>query len=200
MSSIARHCGAVIDSVEVRVRNLDEIDLVRKHLPPGTTVLFEISPEQADEFLPILRHIGGCAKLRTGGVVEEAFPAVEQIAGFIARCAELGVPFKATAGLHHPLRCIRPLTYEPNSPRGTDARIPEPLYRGCNCVDCACALAVDVPRAMLATCLADRRARKLALWRRRADLERRRGADADRPGGASLDALEICAELRLLLI
>ncbi len=29
------------------------------------------------------------------------------------------VPFKVTAGLHHPLRCIRPLTYEPNAPAGT---------------------------------------------------------------------------------
>jgi hypothetical protein len=111
--------GAIIDSVEVRVRNLDEIDLVRKHLSEGATVFYEISPEQADELLPILRHIGGCAKLRTGGVVNDAFPAVEQIARFIARCAELSVPFKATAGLHHPLRCIRPLTYEPNAREAT---------------------------------------------------------------------------------
>ncbi|HEX7807360.1 MAG TPA: hypothetical protein VF608_01500, partial [Thermoanaerobaculia bacterium] len=28
------------------------------------------------------------------------------------------VAFKATAGLHHPLRCVRPLTYEPNAPTG----------------------------------------------------------------------------------
>ena len=29
------------------------------------------------------------------------------------------VPFKATAGLHHPLRCVKPLTYEANAPEGT---------------------------------------------------------------------------------
>ena len=59
--------GAVIDSVEVRACNWEEIDLIRLHQPPGTTVLYEIAPERADELLPMLRSIGGCAKLRTGG-------------------------------------------------------------------------------------------------------------------------------------
>jgi len=111
--------GAVIDSIEVRVCNQREIELVRKHQPSATNAIYEIAPERADELLPILRSVGGCAKLRTGGVVEEAFPSVEPVAEFIARCAELGVPFKATAGLHHPLRCVRRLTCEPNSQEGT---------------------------------------------------------------------------------
>jgi len=109
----------VIDSIEVRVCNQDEIEFVHKHQPPATIAMYEIAPERADELLPILRRAGGCAKLRTGGVVEDAFPTVEQVAGFIARCAELGVPFKATAGLHHPLRSVRSLTYEANSREGT---------------------------------------------------------------------------------
>jgi hypothetical protein len=29
------------------------------------------------------------------------------------------VPFKATAGLHHPIRCFKPLTYAANAPQGT---------------------------------------------------------------------------------
>ena len=29
------------------------------------------------------------------------------------------MPFKATAGLHHPVRCMRPLTYAADAPRGT---------------------------------------------------------------------------------
>jgi hypothetical protein len=150
-----RGTGAMIDSVEVCARNLDEIDLVRKNQPHGATVLYEISPEQADELLPAVQRIGGSAKLRTGGVVEDAFPAVEQTAGFIAQCAELGVPFKATAGLHHPLRCIRPLTYEPNSR--------EAMMHGFVNLFTASAIAWSavrtddaVPRAALATCLADR--------------------------------------------
>ncbi len=120
----------------------------------GTTALYEISPEQAEELLPILRHIGGCAKLRTGGVVEEAFPAVEQIAGFIARCAELGVPFKATAGLHHPLRCIRPLTYEPNSPEATMHGFLN-LFTAAAIAWSAVRSGGAVSREALATCLAD---------------------------------------------
>lgn len=149
-----KNCGGVIDSVEVRVRDLDEVDLVRSSLASGIAALYEVSPEQAEELLPILRHIGGYAKLRTGGVVEEAFPAVEKIAGFIARCAELGVPFKTTAGLHHPLRCVRSLTYEPDSNEA-------PMHGFINLFTAA-AIAWSAVRSggpvsceTLATCLAD---------------------------------------------
>ncbi len=147
--------GAVIDTIEVRVRDLDEVDLVRKNQPPSTAVFFEFAPEQADEFLPILRHFGGCAKLRTGGVVEEAFPSVENVAAFIVRCAEFGVPFKATAGLHHPLRCFHSLTYEPDSREG--------MMHGFLNLFTAAAIAWSAVRSgkaasrvVLATCLADR--------------------------------------------
>lgn len=43
-------------------------------------------------------------KLRTGGVEPSAFPSAEQVAFVISRCASHGVPWKATAGLHHPVR------------------------------------------------------------------------------------------------
>jgi hypothetical protein len=43
-------------------------------------------------------------KLRCGGLEASAFPSVEQVAFVVARCRDAGVPLKATAGLHHPLR------------------------------------------------------------------------------------------------
>ena len=43
-------------------------------------------------------------KIRTGGVKASMIPSIEQAAFFIHTCREKQVRFKATAGLHHPLR------------------------------------------------------------------------------------------------
>ncbi len=44
------------------------------------------------------------AKIRTGGVEASMFPSCGQVAEFIGECQRTGIAFKATAGLHHPLR------------------------------------------------------------------------------------------------
>jgi hypothetical protein len=44
--------------------------------------------------------LGRRAKVRCGGA---SVPSVPELAAFVRRCRELSVPFKATAGLHHPV-------------------------------------------------------------------------------------------------
>lgn len=52
------------------------------------------------------RHRG--IKIRCGGVTADAYPSVAEVSEAIAICAHLRVPYKATAGLHHPVRHERP--------------------------------------------------------------------------------------------
>ena len=46
------------------------------------------------------------AKARTGGADAAAFPSAEALSRFIRDCLNLDLPFKLTAGLHHPLRHV----------------------------------------------------------------------------------------------
>jgi hypothetical protein len=88
--------------------------------PVGLTAYFEIPlKEDPAELSATLAQTGGLAKGRTGGVTAEAFPSAFELARFIAACAKEEVPFKATAGLHHPLRGEYRLTYAPDSPTAT---------------------------------------------------------------------------------
>lgn len=66
---------------------------------------------------PVEQVNGAFAKVRTGGLTPDAIPSVDAIADFLAYAAQHRVPFKATAGLHHPMRSLRPLTYAADSPR-----------------------------------------------------------------------------------
>lgn len=67
--------------------------------------------EWRDNLGHVLHFLRGGFKLRCGGLEAAAFPTPEQVAYVIANCAAGRVPFKATAGLHHPLR-------QPDAPLG----------------------------------------------------------------------------------
>ena len=48
------------------------------------------------------------AKIRTGGLDASMVPDPSAVSAFLAACVVDTVPFKATAGLHHPVRGIDP--------------------------------------------------------------------------------------------
>lgn len=112
--------SAVVDTVEARAATPDDVARLVAHLPQDLTVFIEVPV--AEDPVPVLEAIaraGHAAKIRTGGVTPAQFPTARQVARFLRACAWVGIPFKATAGLHHPLRAEYPLTYEPGSERGT---------------------------------------------------------------------------------
>jgi hypothetical protein len=111
---------ALIDVVELKAASPAEIELRRSRIPTSFTTYFEI-PLDGDLpglFKSLARNTAR-AKLRTGGVTPDAFPSAESIVDFLVAAHHEGVPFKATAGLHHPVRGAYRLTYEAGSPIGT---------------------------------------------------------------------------------
>ena len=100
----ASHAGsAVAEAVEVKAARESEVPRVGTVAGAPVYVEVPISDDPAP-FIAAIGRAGARAKVRTGGVTADAFPSAAEVARFIRRCVEQGVPFKATAGLHHPLR------------------------------------------------------------------------------------------------
>ena len=111
--------GAPIDTVEIKCSAAD-MERIARQIPPEVTAFFEVGMDDAGrDALKVISGAGAHAKIRMGGVVAEAFPASSAVLRMLQAMAELRLSFKATAGLHHPVRSRRPLTYQPQSPQGT---------------------------------------------------------------------------------
>lgn len=111
---------AKIDMLEIRVETAEEIHQAARLIPAEIKAYFEIpQSEIMTDFMTALVLTKQRAKIRTGGITQDAFPSSDAIIRFIRVCLAANVPFKATAGLHHPIRCAKPLTYEANAPVGT---------------------------------------------------------------------------------
>ncbi len=129
-------CSAVVDTVETRANTPDEVAVIHAAFPADITVYVEVPLAQdPTPFVAAIARTGRRAKLRTGGVTADAFPAASQVAAFVDACVEAGVAFKATAGMHHVLYGSHPLTDAPDA-----AEVP--MFGFLN-VLLACALRLD---------------------------------------------------------
>jgi hypothetical protein len=111
---------ACVDAFEVKAANQQQIADLARLGGEGRAVFVEI-PVTEDPALLIaaIKSAGLRAKIRTGGLTADMFPPAAIIARFLCACVEERLAFKATAGLHHPVRCVKPFTYEADSARGT---------------------------------------------------------------------------------
>jgi hypothetical protein len=114
-----QRAGLCFDSIELRARSSDEVTQLLGLYPEGLPLYMEFPPELVKEVAPLLAGCGARAKIRMGGTTAQAIPGTSVVAQFLMTCAEEGVPFKATAGLHHAVRGAAPLTYEAKSPSAT---------------------------------------------------------------------------------
>jgi hypothetical protein len=146
----AEECSAVVDVVEVRLASPDDVARADAAFPDDLTVYLEV-PAQGD-LVPYLEAIALTrrrAKLRTGGVVPDAFPSVERVLDFVHGCVDAQVPFKCTAGLHHALGGSYALTYEPDAAQA-------PMYGFLNVFLAAALAAQGASRDVTARMLAER--------------------------------------------
>lgn len=110
---------ARIDTVEFRAPTLEALLDALAAVPTTFTRFAEIPlSEDPVPFVAQLERAGAGAKFRTGGMVDSAIPAPELLLRALDAVVRAALPFKCTAGLHHPIRGTYRLTYAPDSPSG----------------------------------------------------------------------------------
>lgn len=97
-----------VPSLEIKVASIEGLEScldALESVADAVTAWFEFPPAfDSRGFITALAGTRHGAKIRTGGLTPDHFPSVERLAAFILACRDAQVPFKATAGLHHPLR------------------------------------------------------------------------------------------------
>lgn len=108
-----------VDTIEGKISDAKTLRIIAEKSAGRYSVYCEVpTNDKLAELSEIILEFDLRAKIRTGGIKPDMFPPAEQIVQFIETCVREQLPFKATAGLHHPLRAIYPLTYGPDSPMG----------------------------------------------------------------------------------
>jgi hypothetical protein len=121
------HGAAVIDVIELKAATPDTIDAALDIIPDDIRPYFEIPLDKDPRgLIAALSGEDAGAKARTGGLTPDLFPSPAHLARFIHACAKAEVPFKCTAGLHHPFRHTS-TTVSAVSPGAEPLRNPLPL-------------------------------------------------------------------------
>jgi len=111
--------GAPIESIEVKAAAPADVERITRSIPNELETYIEVPIEpMGTDLLRAISDAGARVKLRMGGVVTEAFPSSAVVARALAFLVQANVGFKATAGLHHPIRSRHRLTYAQDSPVG----------------------------------------------------------------------------------
>lgn len=112
-----------VELVEVRVPAPSLVDqvppAVRRAAFAGPVATFAEAPDSTDPdaLRATVAAVAGAraagatrlgAKIRCGGLEPSMMPEPAAVATFLAACVAANMPFKATAGLHHPVRGIDP--------------------------------------------------------------------------------------------
>lgn len=112
----ASSCRAInIVAVEIAVPSGSAVNEVFRELTLSAVAELDVFVEiPRDARQPeVIAAVAGSnfrAKFRTGGVVKDAYPDASELSQAICAAVSSGVPFKATAGLHHAVRNIDPVT------------------------------------------------------------------------------------------
>ena len=97
--------AVAVDTIEVKAASASEVDEALELIPEFIFPYFELDHRQdVRGSVAAIAGMDAGAKIRSGGITPELHPTPEQFAAFISSCCDAELPFKATAGLHHPLR------------------------------------------------------------------------------------------------
>ena len=96
---------AVVETIELPAESAEHIDAALDNIPDEIFPFFEFPVENDPRgLIATLAGSDAGAKIRTGGTTPDLYPKPQEIARFLSSCIAANAPFKATAGLHHPLR------------------------------------------------------------------------------------------------
>ena len=111
--------GVPIEALEGKAASPHDVEQMTRSFPANIEAYVEIPiADMPTDLLRAISDAGARAKLRMGGVMADAFPSADAVARALEALTRAKVAFKATAGLHHPIRSRHPLTYAQDSPCG----------------------------------------------------------------------------------